>query len=180
MDVVHVFHQLFDILVAVRAADVMAGIQRETQPLDVVAQHNHRIGIFRESANLAADADADPFELSDMDQSAEGLHFFIERSPQFTGRNRQRHDFDRFGQAADGRELPIEFFACGLDLNAECHNVHAFRVAAGVHSRVEVGRDFGRLQVAAVLVNGDLDIGIFEIADLDQSLLQRTALIALR
>ena len=44
---VDVLHHLLEAAAAVRAADVVAGVERDAQPLDVVAEHDGRVGVLR-------------------------------------------------------------------------------------------------------------------------------------
>ena len=107
LQVIDVLHHLVDAAALIGAEDVGAGIERQAQALHVVAQHHHRVGVFREAADLALQADPHAVQRGDIDQPPQMLDLFVERRAQLGRRDGDRDDLRRLGQPADRGELLV-------------------------------------------------------------------------
>ena len=144
-------------------AKVVARIERDAETLDIVAEHNRRIGIFTQPTDLALQADSSTFHRGKINESPQPFDFFIERSSQFAGRQRQRDHFGCLGQLADCAELPIVIVTSCRDIHSVGDDVLPMRVSAERHGAVKMSLHFRGTHLVAFLVDHDFDAGILQI-----------------
>ena len=141
-----------------RSADVVAGVQRESQALDVIAQHHGRIGVLRQAADGGFHSDPRAFQGGQIDESSEPFDFLVERCAQFAGGHDEGHDFGGLGQFADGAKLPVVLLTGGPDIHAVGHDVQPMDVPAQNDRPVEVRFHFRRSQLNSVLIDRDFNV----------------------
>ena len=148
----------------------MAGIERQPEPFDVVAQDDRGIGVLGDAAGFGLQTDDHPLAAGNRHQAFEPFDLGIEGGAQFARRDDDGHDFGGFGQAAAGGELLVVELAFGGDVDAVGGDRQPIGLAAGGDRSFQIGMNCRRLELLAVFVDGDFDAGVFQI---DQSLERR-------
>src|SRR5262249_33942426 len=123
VNVIDVFHQLVVASALRGAKDEGTGVERQAEPLDVVAEDHNGVDVLADAADLALQADANAVQRGNIDEATEMLDFLIERRAELRGRNAQGDDLGGLGQAADGGELFVMGLFLGRDLDVESDNV---------------------------------------------------------
>ena len=92
----------------------MAGVQRDAQPVDVVAEYNQGVWVAGQASVLTQQPDPRALGGRNIHQLPQPFDFFVEgRTALLARANDQRHHLGGLGQAADGIELPIVLLAGG-------------------------------------------------------------------
>ena len=168
-----VLHHLLIVGPFVRAADVVAGVQRERQTFDVVAEHDRRIGILRHAAGLREQAHDHALPGGQGHHRPQPLDLGVEGRAQLGRADRNGHHFGRLGQLATGGELLVVERLGGLDVHAVGNRRQPMGLAADPHGAVRIGQDLRGLEVPSRLVDHDLHRRIFEIQQPLQGGVQR-------
>jgi hypothetical protein len=160
---VDILHQLLVIFIPQIAAQVVAGIERETDPWYVIAEVFDGVGVFAEATDLAFDADSDAAGIADLNQSLQMFYFLIEGGAVFPARDGEGDDFGGFGQVANFFESLVERFSLSIDLDAITADLHPVRISHQADGLVEIFDKLGRLNLLASIVEHDFHGDEFEI-----------------